>query len=372
MAKIDRIELMMISIPPKSERVDAIQAFTMMEIPLIRIHADDGAVGTGYGYTIGTAGYAIHDLLARHLLPELIGRDPAMVDENWQYLYGHMRFMTVGPVSSGAMAAIDTALWDMRCRRAGLPLHVMAGGAQRSVPLYRTEGGWLQLPAETIVENAREAKASGLGGFKMKVGRRPAEDLDRMMLVREAVGDDFDLMVDANQAFRVEDAVRRAEIYRPANLTWFEEPLPADDIEGHARVVRSTSTPIAIGETLFSVTQAKEYLQRGACSVLQVDAGRIGGITPWLKAAHLADAFNVPVCPHFLMELHVGLTAAVPNGRWVEYIPQVEEIATMGLRVENGRAIPSPEPGLGIEWDWDAIRSKRDEGSVRDIRRKGN
>ncbi len=127
----------------------------------------------------------------------------------------------------------------------------------------------------------------------------------------------------------------------------------------------STSLPIAVGESLYSLQHFREYLQRGACSIVQVDVARIGGITPWLKTAHLAESFNVAVCPHFLMELHVGLTAAVPNGRWVEYIPQLDRITTTGMTIENGRAIPSDEPGLGIAWDWDAIGRMRVDDATR-------
>ena len=119
-----------------------------------------------------------------------------------------------------------------------------------------------------------------------------------------------------------------------------------------------------MGESIYSLQHFREYLQRGACSVVQVDVARVGGITPWLKTAHLAEAFNVAVCPHFLMELHVGLTAAVPNGRWVEYIPQLDSLTVAGMRIEAGRAIPSNEPGLGIAWDWAAIDQRRVEGAT--------
>ena len=114
--------------------------------------------------------------------------------------------------------------------------------------------------------------------------------------------------------------------------------------------------PIAVGESLYSALHFREYLQAGACSIVQVDVARIGGVTPWLKVAHLAETFNVPVCPHFLMELHVALCCAVPNARWVEYIPQLDSLVKSGLRIENGRAMPSPEAGIGIDWDWEAIR----------------
>ncbi len=148
------------------------------------------------------------------------------------------------------------------------------------------------------------------------------------------------------RAFTVDEAIRRADRLRELDLAWIEEPLPADDIDGHVRLSRSTSTPIAVGESLYSIRHFREYMQKGACSIVQVDVGRIGGITPWLKVAHAAEAFDMPVCPHFLMELHVSLVCAVPNGKYVEYIPQLDEITTTGMR-DRGRPRASrrSEPG---------------------------
>ena len=120
----------------------------------------------------------------------------------------------------------------------------------------------------------------------------------------------------------------------------------------------STTLPIAIGESLYHPSHFREYLQRGGCSIVQADVARIGGITPWLKVAHLAETFNMPICPHFLMELHVGLCAAVPNAAWVEYIPQLDDITTSRLVISDGHAVPSTAPGLGIAWDWPAIRAR--------------
>jgi L-alanine-DL-glutamate epimerase-like enolase superfamily enzyme len=261
------------------------------------------------------------------------------------------------------MAAIDTALWDLKCRKLGLPLHKLAGGAQKEIPLYTTEGGWLHLEQSALVEDALRAKSLGFKGAKLKVGRPIHEDVARITAVREAVGPGFEIFTDANQAFAVDEAIRRARAYEPLDIGWLEEPLPADDISGHVRLSEHTSLPIAVGESLYSVSHFREYLQRHAASVIQVDVGRIGGITPWLKVAHMAECFNVAVSPHFLMELHVSLCAAVPNARWVEYIPQLDDLTTERMTIQNGAARPSDAPGLGIAWDFAAIDRQAVEGS---------
>jgi L-alanine-DL-glutamate epimerase-like enolase superfamily enzyme len=262
----------------------------------------------------------------------------------------------VGAITSIALAAIDTALWDLKCRRMDQPLWRAAGGAQRSIPLYSTEGGWLHVAPEALVDDALAVQAKGFAGAKIKIGRpHVAEDVARLSAVRRAVGPGFEIMTDANQGFTLSEAVRRARHYEELDIAWFEEPIHADDVGAHAMLARSTSVPIAVGESLYSVSQFKDYLAQGACSIVQVDVGRIGGVTPWLKVAHMAQAHNVAVCPHFLMELHVSLAAAVPNGAYVEYIPQLDDITTARMAVKEGRAVPDDAPGLGIAWDEAAI-----------------
>ena len=141
---------------------------------------------------------------------------------------------------------------------------------------------------------------------------------------------------DANQAFAVDEAIRRARLYEAADIGWFEEPLPADDVDGHAWLSGATTIPVAIGESLYSPPQFGDYLQRGACSIVEVDVARIGRTTPWLKTAHLAEKFNVPVCPHFLKELHVALCCAAPNARWLENIPQLDDITSERMAIYEG------------------------------------
>jgi L-alanine-DL-glutamate epimerase-like enolase superfamily enzyme len=356
MSPIERIELLQVDLAPRVRRTDAIQSFVTQETPIVRIFCADGAVGTGYSYTIGTGGSSVMALLRDHLAPRLIGRDAAQVEGLWKELFFHTHATAVGAITSLALAAVDTALWDLKARRAGLPLWKLAGGAQPRVPVYTTEGGWLHHSTAQLVDEAQAARAQGFLGAKVKVGRPAiAEDVARLAAVREAVGDTFALMVDANQAFTVAEARRRAHAYAPLMLGWLEEPLPAEDLAGHAELAAAATMPIAVGESLYHPAHFREYLERRACSVVQVDCARIGGITPWLKVAHVAEAFNAPVCPHFLMELHVSLTAAVPNGAWVEYIPQLDSITTSRLTVQDGHAIPPDAPGLGIDWDLPAI-----------------
>ncbi len=347
----------MVDLAPKVRRVDAIQSFVSQETLLVTIYDSDGASGSGYAYTIGTGGASVMALLQYTLTPILIGKDADRIESIWRDLLFTTHATTVGVITSLAMAAIDIALWDMKCKKAGQPLWKFAGGVRESVALYTTEGGWLHLETEQLVADAVVAQSKGFQGVKIKIGRNHiSEDATRLSAVRTAVGEDFEIMVDANQGFSLSQAIRRARMLEDNGICWFEEPLPADDVAGHARLACSTSVPIAVGESLYSISQFKEYLTAGAASVIQVDVARIGGITPWLKVAHLAEAHNVTVCPHFLMELHLSLVCAIPNAKWLEYIPQLDIITTQKMRIEYGIAYPSDAPGIGIDWDWDVIR----------------
>lgn len=360
MAIIEHVELCMVDLRPKVKRTDAIQSFVSQETPLVRITDSEGAVGIGYSYTIGQGGPAVMSLLAETLAPQLIGQEAENIDRIWRDLMFSTHATTVGAITSLALAAIDTALWDLRCKRASLPLYRMIGGAKDSVPMYTTEGGWLHIDTQALVDDAVAAKEKGFAGSKIKIGRpHLSEDRKRLAAVRQAVGDESEIMVDANQAFGRAEATRRARVLEEFDIAWFEEPMPADDVMEHVRLAASTSVPIAVGESMYSLSQFKDYLTLGGASIVQVDVARIGGITPWLKVAHMAEAHNVPVCPHFLMELHVSLVCAIPNAPWLEYIPQLDEITGSGMRMENGRAFPSSEPGLGIDWDWSEIDKRR-------------
>ncbi len=360
MAKIATVDIFMADLQPKVKRTDAIQSFDSQETPFVKITDTDGAVGLGYSYTIGQGGPAIMSLLRETLVPQLIGCEAEEIERIWRTLLFSTHATSVGAITSLALAAIDTALWDLRCKRAGLPLWRMLGGAKASVPMYTTEGGWLHISTEDLVADAIDAKAKGFSGSKVKIGRpHLSEDRERLQAVREAVGPAYEIMVDANQSFTLSEAIRRATVLEALDIAWFEEPMPADDVASHATLAAGTSVPVAVGESMYSISQFKDYLVAGAASIVQVDVARIGGITPWMKVAHMAEAHNVSVCPHFLMELHVSLVCAIPNAPWLEYIPQLDNLTATPMRMENGRAFPGENPGLGIDWDTDQLAAVR-------------
>jgi len=347
----------LIDIPVETPRTDAVQSFLKQETIFVHIHTSDGLEGVGYSYTIGTGGTAVLALLRDYLLEMVIGMDSERIEQIWNTVYYGTRATTTGAITSLAVAAIDTALWDIRGLRSSTPLWKAVGGASDRVPLYDTEGGWLHFDTETLVAGALTSKNKGWPGIKLKIGKpHISEDVERLTAVRDAVGPQMHIMVDANQSMTLANARQRAAALEPVGLYWLEEPMPADDIAAHALLASSTKVPIAVGESIYSAQMFQQYLHHDAAGVIQVDAARVGGITPFLKVAHLAETYNVTVCPHFLMELHVSLAAGLSNGHYVEHIPQLTAVTTHQMKVEDGWALAPEAPGLGIPWDFEAIK----------------
>lgn len=354
--RVERVDVTLCDVPSERSRSDAIQSFTKQETIVVDVHTESGLSGTGYSYTIGTGGAAIAALIRNDLVPLIVGSDTRMVEKLWHRMWWGTHATAIGAITSCAIAAIDIALWDLRCKSLGQPLHLLAGGARDRVPMYDTEGGWLNIPTEDLVDLALTSKERGWPGVKIKVGKPDArEDFERVHSVRTAIGPDMHIMVDANQSLTYPEARRRAQLFEALDIFWFEEPLHSDDVTGHATLAASTSIPIAVGESLYSLGQFREYLCAGAAGIIQPDVARVGGITPWLKAAHLAEAFNIHVAPHFLMELHVGLGAAVSNVLYVEHLPQLRALTASEVNVEGGCGIASSAPGIGIQWNRTAI-----------------
>lgn len=330
------------------------------ELVTVRLGDADGAEGLGYTYTVGAGGAAIRALIARDLAPRLVGRDGEAIEALWQDLWWHSHYVGRGGLASHAISAVDIALWDLKARRLGRPLWRLLGGAEAKVPAY-AGGIDLQLPLDDLLRQTDANLEAGFRAIKMKVGRpRLAEDVARVAALRRHLGDDLALMVDANMRWSVDQAVRAARAFGDFDLVWLEEPTAPDDFAGQARVLRDGGVPIAAGENLHTLTEFAQLIDAGGVSFLEPDASNCGGITVWLKVAHLAEARGLPVTSHGIHDIHVHLLAAVPNGSYLEaHGFGLERFLAEPLAIVDGNAIAPDRPGHGVALDWQALEELR-------------
>ena len=328
------------------------------------IRTERGYEGVGYSYAkrAGGPGQYAH---AREIAPELIGEDPSDIRRIWNKLVWAGASAGRSGLAVQAIAAVDIALWDLKAKRAGLPLAKLLGAHRDSVACYNTSGGFLSESVEQVAENARAAVARGIGGIKMKVGQPDTRtDLARVERVRGELGDGFPLMVDANQQWDRGTAARMGRDLEQYRLTWIEEPLDAYDAEGHAVLARDLVTPIATGEMLTSVAEHRELIRQRSADFLQPDAPRVGGITPFLKIAALGEDAGLRLAPHFAMEIHLHLAAACELDPWVEHFDWLQPLFNERLEIRGGRMLVPGRPGLGFTLSDQARAWTAETGSV--------
>jgi L-talarate/galactarate dehydratase len=255
------------------------------------------------------------------------------------------------------IAAFDLALWDLKAKSCGLPLGKLLGAYRDSVPCYNTSGGYLNASKEEVLANVDASLARGIGGIKIKVGQPDMDrDIERVELVRSHLGHNVPLMVDANQQWDVTTALRAGRVLDQYRLTWIEEPLSAYDYRGHALLSDKLDTPIATGEMLSSVAELHELVKHQSVTFLQPDAPRMGGITPFLKIAAVADLHRLKLAPHFVMEIHIHLACAYPHESWVEHIEWLEPAFNEHMAIRDGRMHMPTGPGLGFTLSDEAAR----------------
>lgn len=348
----------LIRIPVDPPKGDAIQKFSALELPLVEVMDAAGNSGIGFGYTIGQGGSTILQLLRAELLPKLEGKDSRRISFIHDFLKKSVHALGPGVILSNALAAVDIALWDLNAKRQRIPLHLLLGGAQDAVPVYNTDVGWLSRELREMVELCRRAvKHEGFRALKLKVGKPDwREDVERVAAVRKAVGQDIKLMIDANQSWTVDEALRRLKPLESCDLVWIEEPLLATDVQGYVQLSLHTNIPRAGGESLYDPADFYRNIRQNALDILQPDVARVGGITPAMKVCGMAEAAHLKVAPHVSPELSLTVAAAVPNSMLIEYIPQMEPVLSTRIKIVNGCAIPPDIPGHGIPFNEQALQ----------------
>ena len=326
----------------------------------VHIHTDEGTIGLG----MAPGQRAIREVIHQNLSGVLVGQDPFMIEKLWQDMFWRVRGFGRKGVAFQAIAAIDIALWDLKGKILNQPIYRLLGPAHESVPVYGS-GGWTNYSETELVAEQTGYVERGIPRVKMKVakdfGRAEREDIERLSAVRDAVGDDVEIYVDANNGYYAKQAIKMSNIFEEFDVAWFEEPVLADDIPGLAQVSQATTIPVATGEHEYTKYGFRDLLIAGAVDIVQPDVHRVSGITEWMKVAAMADAFNLPVAPHGVSLVHLHCAMATPNLKVVEVLGAEEQSNSVWWTevppYDGGTWSPfADRPGLGLEISPDALK----------------
>lgn len=349
-ASIEQVEVNAYTIPTDYPEADG--TYQWKATTLVAAHVTAGGrTGFGYSYADTATATLIHDLLAQ----VVTGRDAMDTPGVWLAMVAAIRNLGRPGVSSMAISAMDTALWDLKAKLLDAPLCMLLGRVREEVPIYGS-GGFTSYPIERLQDQLGGWARQGIPRVKMKIGAHPADDVARVRAAREAIGPDVALYVDANGAYTRTQALAQAERFTELGVVWFEEPVSSDDLEG-LRFIRDhapAGMAIAAGEYGYDQWYFRRMLDTGAVDTLQADATRCAGFTGFLRAATLADAHDTPLSAHCAPALHLHACAAIHHLSPIEYFhdhARIERMLFDGV-VEPQQGMLRPDmsrPGIGLE-----------------------
>jgi D-arabinonate dehydratase len=357
--KITKVEAITIHIPLAKPVWVGKRELTYRDHTLVKVHTDDGIVGWGDTYGYGAAG-VISQITREILQPFLVEQDPLDNERLWDAMfYGTQTFGRKGAVIR-AISAVDIALWDIKGKYARLPLYKLLGGFRSKVPVYISGGYYRRGEGLRELQQEMETWAErGYRGVKMRVGMLPIkEDMERIRIARKALGDDVHLMLDAEYLWEdANSAIRAIKHFEEFDPYWIEGPASLNKIRTHAEIRRAVSTPVATGGQEYTRWGFFEWIREGAIDIIQADAIVVGGVTEWIKVAHIADIYDLKVSPHANWNIHSHLVAATSNALFVEYFDPSTEIKVLDKVVADpvapvdGYISPPDKPGYGITYD---------------------
>jgi L-alanine-DL-glutamate epimerase-like enolase superfamily enzyme len=351
-APVRRVQARAYRVPTEAPESDGTHAWSATTLVVVHVEAG-GDAGLGYTYADTAAATLVRDVLAG----AVEGRDALQTAARWADMRAALRNLGACGIGAMALSAVDAALWDLKGRLFGQPVVQLLGGAAReAVPVYGS-GGFTSYDERALAAQLGAWAQQGVTRVKMKVGRDSALDAARVKAAREAVGHGVQLFVDANGAYTRKQALAMAERFAEHHVTWFEEPVSSDDIEG-LRLLRDRAPAgmdVSAGEYGWGLLHFRRLLEAGAVDVLQADATRCGGLTGFMRAAALADAFGVPLSSHCAPALHVAACCCAPSAvhlEWFHDHQRIERLLFEGApQPEDGRLRPDlTAPGLGLSF----------------------
>ncbi|MCI9296256.1 MAG: mandelate racemase/muconate lactonizing enzyme family protein [Lachnospiraceae bacterium] len=359
---IKDVKVHLVSMPVKGGFADATRKVESIGYTIVKITTEDGVEGFGVTYH-EVGGEATKLLIEKNIAPRIMDKDPFETEVIWQDLVQYLRGVGRKGLMFCALSAVDIALWDIKGKILDMPLYRLFGGNQTKVPVYGS-GGWTSYTDEELVEEMKMIVSRGYQMVKFKVGydggRKPLRDVERVRKVRDAVGPDVEIMLDANNCWDAATGARFANMVKDYNILFLEEPVYADDIPGLVRYKQSTDLPLATGEHEYTKYGARDLIINGAADIVQLDGTRAGGFTEMLKIAALTQAWNLKFAPHAMENIHIHLVSACSNALFLERLLLFEEI-TGNVYINppqpvNGYMEIPDLPGLGLQLNMDFIK----------------
>lgn len=353
--KVERVETRPVVLrldPPITSALGSIDSFACI---LVFVHAEGGLAGENLVFTINNRRTKVLRQMVDELAELVIGRDAGHIAEFWARAWKDINFLGHKGVPVVGISALDGALWDLLGKSAGLPIYRLLGGASVRVPAYHSGGLWLSRSEGELVAEAERFLGQGFRAMKMRLGGDVERDIARVRAVRRAIGPDVTLMADANQGLSESQAIRLGRKLEEFDLAWFEEPLPAWDLEGVARVAAALDTPIASGETEYTRYGFRRMLELRSADVLMPDLQRVGGVSEFVRVAAMAASHDVPVSSHLFPETSLQVLAGLSNASYLEYMPWFSSLYREPIEFVEGAAIVPERPGWGFTFDLDHV-----------------
>ena len=354
--KITQIRTQPVEIPFDKPLGTSIHRIKSVAALLVWIDTDEGITGESYLWVIEKHKLPVLLEMVRSLEPVVKHKNPLDIAARFDDMWNEINFLGHKGVTIFGIAAIDWACWDIKGKALGVSIGDLLGRKRDKIPAYASGGLWTSMGITELQAEAKSFLSQGFKAMKMRVGLPDiGEDIERVAAVRSTIGNDIALMVDANQGLNVTKAIRLGRELEKYNLAWFEEPLQAYDLAGSAVVANALDTPIASGETEYTRYGFHDMLERKSADILMPDLERVGGVSEWLKVAHMASAQDIPVSPHIFTEHSLQLCAAVSNVNYAEHMPWFTELFNEKMELVNGDIIIPQRPGMSFSFDPDAV-----------------
>lgn len=356
--KIASVTVDILEVPVEDAYVAAGRTIDANWHVLARIRTSDGTEGFGYVVKLGAQLVQPIAQAARELGESLIGMDVLDTEAAWQQMSRAGKWVGPGGLLHWAIAPLDIAMWDAAGKVQGQPIWRLLGGFRDHISAYASDRLWYSLSYEELAESARNHAANGYPGIKLRLGKEigPAAQAERAQIAIDAAGPNVAVMVDGTESWDLPYARAAGRALQEVGVTWLEDPLHHENLEGLSSLASALDLAVTGGENLYTLHQFRHTLEAGAVDVLILDLFRVGGITPWRKAAALAEAHRLPLSGHVAPEFHLHLLAAAPHGEILEYMPRSGAILTAMPEPVSGVLTAPDGAGHGLELNEPAVK----------------